>query len=398
LIDHIQEHVHQLATVIGPRPQGSRACHEAAAYLRRALVQAGLEVEEQGYACLDWACSVCRLEVNGVPIPVGANMFSPPYDGIAPLVRVGSREELVAADLTGGIAVLHDKLATAPLSPKGWFLISEEECELIRTLESKQPAALIFIQSKPGFLDRMTEDAELRIPAVTVPGEAAASLLDPAKASAHLVIKGHTQPGTAANLVGRRGAGPFKIVLCAHYDTKIDTPGATDNAAGVAAMLALAERLKREPLPCMLEAVAFSGEESLPIGDDTYCLRGEADFPKIIAAINFDGVGADTGLATIASFSESEALRQTADAIVNRHAGIRWTEPWPQSNHSTFAWRGVPSLAFSSEEVFARSHVQADTEETVRLDTLEEVLNAAEAIVRALAEKTPAWARKAETE
>jgi aminopeptidase YwaD len=393
----MQEHVHRLATVIGARPQGSRACLEAAAYIRRELVRAGLEVEEQGYACLDWSCSACRLEVAGVSIPVGANMFSPVCEVIAPLVRISSLEELAAAELAGCIAVLHGRLATAPLSPKGWFLISDEERELIRLLESKQPAALIFIQPKPGFLDRMTEDADLRIPAVTVPGEAATSLLDVSNRNAHLVIESHTQPSTAANLVGRRGAGPFKVVLCAHYDTKIDTPGATDNATGVATMLALAERLNRKPLACGLEAVAFSGEESLPIGDDAYCLRGEADFPNILTAINFDGVGADAGWATVASFSESSALRESADRIVRRYAGIRWTEPWPQSNHSTFAWRGVPSLAFSSEEVFARSHLRTDTEASVGFDRLEEVLEAAEAMVRTLAEQTPAWARKAET-
>ncbi|MGQ9927004.1 MAG: M28 family peptidase [Chloroflexaceae bacterium] len=33
------------------------------------------------------------------------------------------------------------------------------------------------------------------------------------------------------------------MILCAHLDTKIDTPGAADHAAGVAVLLALAEML-----------------------------------------------------------------------------------------------------------------------------------------------------------
>ncbi|WP_371879109.1 M28 family peptidase [Candidatus Chloroploca mongolica] len=33
--------------------------------------------------------------------------------------------------------------------------------------------------------------------------------------------------------------------MCAHFDTKINTPGASDNGGGAAALLALAERLSK---------------------------------------------------------------------------------------------------------------------------------------------------------
>ena len=81
----------------------------------------------------------------------------------------------------------------------------------------------------------------------------------------------------------------------AHFDTKIATPGALDNAAGVSALLGLAETLGRAELACGLEFVAFNGEEYLPIGDDEYLRRGESEFGQILAAINMDGIGAALG-------------------------------------------------------------------------------------------------------
>ncbi len=59
----------------------------------------------------------------------------------------------------------------------------------------------------------------------------------------------------------------------AHYDTKIDTPGAIDNGTGVVILLELLDYFQRNPLPVGLEFIAFAGEEYLPIGDDEYLRR-----------------------------------------------------------------------------------------------------------------------------
>ena len=57
------------------------------------------------------------------------------------------------------------------------------------------------------------------------------------------------------------GAGGEIIVVGAHYDTVPETPGADDNASGVAVMLELARLLKSEPLTHGLRLVAFANEE-----------------------------------------------------------------------------------------------------------------------------------------
>ena len=52
------------------------------------------------------------------------------------------------------------------------------------------------------------------------------------------------------------------IVLGAHYDTVTDSPGANDNASGVAVLLAVARRLRAEPMARTVRLLFFVNEES----------------------------------------------------------------------------------------------------------------------------------------
>jgi Zn-dependent M28 family amino/carboxypeptidase len=52
-----------------------------------------------------------------------------------------------------------------------------------------------------------------------------------------------------------------RVVLGAHYDSVLGTPGADDNASGVAAVLELARLLKEQPTRSTIHFVAFTHEE-----------------------------------------------------------------------------------------------------------------------------------------
>lgn len=70
--------------------------------------------------------------------------------------------------------------------------------------------------------------------------------------------------GTAFNVIAeKRGARwPEEIVVIgAHYDTEVGTPGADDNASGVAGMLELARRFARVDTGRTVRFVAFTNEE-----------------------------------------------------------------------------------------------------------------------------------------
>lgn len=57
------------------------------------------------------------------------------------------------------------------------------------------------------------------------------------------------------------GPGDRRLVIGAHYDSHADTPGADDNASGVAGLIELAYLLSGQALPCDVELVAYCLEE-----------------------------------------------------------------------------------------------------------------------------------------
>ena len=150
-------------------------------------------------------------------------------------------------------------------------------------------------------------------------------------------------------------------------------------------LLGLAETLTGEDLPFDLELVAFNGEEYLPIGDDEYVRRaGEASFGEILLAINMDGSGYTGGDNTIAQFNIAPALASRLAETLDCYPALRHVEPWPESNHSTFAFRGVPALAFSSHDAFTLAHFPTDTVAALSIDKLAEVV----AVVREIVQQT----------
>jgi aminopeptidase YwaD len=318
--------------------------------------------EEQPYPCTGWDCAGAWLTDEGEALPVEANAFSPACDVIADVVPAATLDDLAAADLTGKIALLHGELVGEPLAPKSWFLKGKRDDAIIGLLESKRPAALLAPPPATLQYEQFTGDWELEIPAATAPLDVVERLLR-RPGPVHLRLDCAKYPATACNVVARLKATgqdvvpARKIVLMAHFDTRINTPGALDNAGSVAALLALAETLRVSARPVDLEFIAFDGEEYLPIGDDEYVRgAGEESFADITLAVNMDGIGYVGGANTIAQFNLAPEQAGRVEAVVSRYPAVQWVEPWPQSNHSTFAFRGAPALAFSSEGAFALAH------------------------------------------
>jgi len=297
-------------------------------------------------------------------------------------------------DLTGRIGILYGDLMRHPLSPKSWFLITEQEQHLINLLEEKQPAALIAVQAQLGDLDHLIEDDDFHIPSVTVNAITGLTLLKQVGEKAKLRIVTQLSSGHSSNVVGRQaGSDSTKIVICAHHDTKINTPGAGDNAVGVAVLLTLAQQLSGKALTHGLEFVAFSGEEYLPLGDDEYLRRGEDQFGQIVAAINIDGIGDYLSANTIAIFASSPEFERQTRQLTPAYPGVVWVDPWPESNHSTFAMRGVPSLAFSSSGMLNIKHLRHDDFDRINPAKLAEVTHLIANILANLQDKSVAWSR-----
>jgi hypothetical protein len=90
---------------------------------------------------------------------------------------------------------------------------------------------------------------------------------------------------------------PVEIVIVgAHYDSADGTPGANDNATGVAAMLELARAFAGKPQARTLRFIAFVNEEppyfqTEQMGSLVYARRCRSFKENIVAMIAFDGIG-----------------------------------------------------------------------------------------------------------
>ena len=93
-----------------------------------------------------------------------------------------------------------------------------------------------------------------------------------------------------------RGTRPEIIVVGAHYDSVFGSPGANDNASGVAGLLALARRFAGKPTTQTLRFVAFVNEEppyfqTEQMGSLVYAKRCKAQGEQISAMISLETIG-----------------------------------------------------------------------------------------------------------
>lgn len=357
LTARITEHMEMLVNEIGERPGGSPGCLQVENYIESVFTASGWAVERQSFDCPAWNDFGTQLALNGRALPAHTNAYSPPANVRGTAVPVSTLAELETADLEGRIAILYGALLPAPLSPKSWFLKSERDERIIQLLESKRPAAVLTVQKIGGGVERLIEDWEFTIPSATVAAEVGKEILCEPSPVLELRIDSSRNPGSTANIVGRSAADGDRVVLCAHHDTKYGTPGACDNASGVSILLALAEHLEPHLFPFSLELVSFSNEEYLPIGDDEYLRRnGGDDLNHVLACINTDGVGQLLAPDSVTAISAGNAFESALAKAAEARSDLEWADPWPESNHSTFAWRGVPSVAFTSTNRVALAH------------------------------------------
>jgi Zn-dependent M28 family amino/carboxypeptidase len=99
-------------------------------------------------------------------------------------------------------------------------------------------------------------------------------------------------------IVEKRGRNIAKpsIIIGAHYDTVIDTPGADDNASGVAGLLELARLLQGYQNERTIQFVAFTLEEppyfyTAKMGSRMYAKRLKVDGTRVQLMISLEMIG-----------------------------------------------------------------------------------------------------------
>ena len=81
------------------------------------------------------------------------------------------------------------------------------------------------------------------------------------------------------------------FIICAHYDTVNNSPGANDDGSGVAAVLSTAKIMSQYSFNHTISFIAFSGEEVGTYGSFSYARDAYRKGDNIVAVINLDMVG-----------------------------------------------------------------------------------------------------------
>ncbi len=354
-VEQVNAHLAELTGSPAGRPVGSAANRAAETYIAGVLAGAGYEVEQQSFDCIDWRLEDAGLWIGEQSLPVIANPYSPPCDVTAPFVAVASLEELESAEFAGRVVVLHGELTQSALFPRNYpFFTVEAHQRIAELLEQKHATAVVCVSSAAADPAPIIEDGDFGLPSVTTPAGAGAALL----ASSEPVtvrVRSAAHAGRAANVIGRRAAPDrAKIVLCAHFDTKPGTPGALDNAAGVATILSLAATLAAAKPDTNLEIVAFNGEDHYAAPGEVAYMNGcGSEFGRIALVVNIDGVGLKGQPSTVAFFNCPEVWAEQAHAAMAQWPQIEETAPWPEGDHSIFAMQGVPCIALTSGGIHA---------------------------------------------
>jgi Zn-dependent M28 family amino/carboxypeptidase len=122
----------------------------------------------------------------------------------------------------------------------------------------------------------------------------------------------------AADLSGGH-AGESPLILCAHYDSRVEgeedvAPGADDNASGVAVLLEAARIFAEAGVEPHVTLVFFGGEEDSLIGSRAFADKISRERPPLRGVVNVDMVGYDEyGSLDIVVFTNPHSMPLAAE-------------------------------------------------------------------------------------
>jgi Zn-dependent M28 family amino/carboxypeptidase len=161
-----------------------------------------------------------------------------------------------------------------------------------------------------------------------------------------------TFEGRGENYVVDIGSGDRMLVLIAHHDAVPGSPGANDNAASVAILLSLLERLGAAPPPRLRVRLLFPACEELGyLGARAYVR--DASLERIAGVLSLELCGLGDTLAIWDAEAETPFLRTVRAAMesVGRRADetfhVVGRSPVFGSDHRAFGAAGVPAYGLT---------------------------------------------------
>jgi aminopeptidase YwaD len=377
LAEAMRGHVEALCALGGDRHPGTARNRAATDYVADALAASGLEVEALGFEVPEWRYGTASARVGERVIDAQPGPFSPPCEGSGRLVAASHRAELSNLDLSGAVLLLHGEIARKQLVPRHYPWYSDpDDAQLLDAIEAAAPLAVIAATGKSpettGALSPfpLIEDVGFAVPSAYITESDGQVLLTHVGEPVSVQIDSSTSPSTGVQLIGRLpGTEPGRIVIGAHVDTKPDTPGALDNAAGVATLLGVAQLLAGMALRHTVEFVPFNGEDHAASPGEVAYLSAYPDLSDVRLMMNIDDAGLLGGPTDCSAYGLDERAGALVAEIMDEFGSVTEGPQWPSSDHMIFAMRGVPALALTARDLGVVmseiSHTTADTPDRV---------------------------------
>jgi aminopeptidase YwaD len=372
-MNNITEH---LSNSIGTRPAGSDNEHKAAGYIAETMKSLGLEVEIQPFSFLGWQpqrpATVELRAPEKRTLPAGSFLFS----GSTPEGGVEGRLEPV-----GTMYLCRDIFEWPKYAVKAedgsdlGYLVAHTGGRAINfvlyelgRLFGRAPYAVVDMPSHEYFQEQLAKGNELRV------------WMD----TAGTVTDGLTTQNVIGTLAGA-SLEDEEVVVCAHYDTTLDSPGACDNASGVDAMLRIAETLSKEPKPAKtIRFIAFGAEEYILFGSKYYVstLKEKGGLDRIKNVVNLDMVGFGDHLKiTVAPETCKRRIQEVFSGLTDTIRFEYDANVLPISDHFPFYEEGIPVVMFLGWP-YDDYHQSTDGYDKIDPDMIQKTAAAATAVTR----------------
>ncbi|MDQ7839739.1 MAG: M20/M25/M40 family metallo-hydrolase [bacterium] len=334
-------HVQHLAGVIGPRPTGTPSERQAAEYLAAQFRQFGYQVDLHSFRFPYFEARRVELQQLGAasrPVPAMAFFYSAPSapGGLeADVVHVGLGRPLdyEGRQVTGAIALV----------ARGSITFGDKATNAA----ARGAVAVVIYNNQPEGIMAGVLTQPSRIPAVAISNEDGVRLIEAAQQGrlrVRLLVDAVLETRSTVNVVAtKRGvARPEEIIVVgAHYDSVPGSPGANDNASGVAVVLEAARVLAGTPTPRTVQFVLFAAEELGLFGSVAFADERRRG---VVAMINIDMVGWGSTLMAGSSPGRDEAMVNAAIEVA-RALGISASRfRMAGSDHASFERVGIPAV------------------------------------------------------
>lgn len=370
----LRTYIEDLTSVGQDRFIGSKGHRSAFAMIRKLLKSWGLHVNIQPFTVdmtipVKWSLQIDfgrgYEQVDCLP-----GIGSPPVKGlVADVLPVGHAREEDYESLNGTEGKVH--LAQ---------LWKNHETVKVSEAAMRGASAIIWYND---YIDELysgaCDNSRSPIPGISIRKSDALRLMETGGGRIRLSIRSRNRTIRCSNIeAGRTPAEDHYFLMTSHYDSRPHTPGASDDASGVAVMLAYIKNGLDADASLPVRYFFADCEEQGCIGAEIWAeqLYRANRLREISAMVNLDAVGWPN-LCFIVRDREAvmdEDLTRAAESILFEmdHAAETVRSKTGRSNHSPFAARGVRTVWYSDYPNYIR-HSAIDNAYNIDYPTMEVV-------------------------